>query len=205
MKKKMQVKVKKRVVTKSYPNSTQVEKANPEDKMARVMGEFKAGKLKTSAGKPVTDRAQALAIALSEAGISEKQLQKAELISKIKVYKSKIYDMYMREVVKSESAKSKVMQFFKEGQKIDDDKLHAFAEKHGFQPAEIENIVYNLLSSFMSEGLSAGGKPVDTKELSMGIKVEMEHTDDPDMAEKIARDHLAEDENYYTELKKVER
>jgi len=197
MKKKMQVKVKKRVVTKSYPNSTQVEKANPEDKMARVMGEFKAGKLKTSAGKPVTDRAQALAIALSEAGISEKQLQKAELISKI-------YDMYMREVVKSESAKSKVMQFFKEGQKIDDDKLHAFAEKHGFQPAEIENIVYQLLSSFMSEGLSAGGKAVDTKELSMGIKVEMEHTDDPDIAEKIARDHLTEDSKYYSKLKGIE-
>ena len=35
----------------------------------------------------------------------------------------------------------------------------------------------------------------------MGIKVEMEHTDDPKKAEKIALDHLAENPFYYTALK----
>lgn len=38
------------------------------DKMAQVMEEFEAGKLKSSSGKKVTNRKQALAIALSEAG-----------------------------------------------------------------------------------------------------------------------------------------
>jgi hypothetical protein len=38
-------------------------------------------------------------------------------------------------------------------------------------------------------------------ELRMGIRVEMEHTDDPKKAEKIALDHLAENPFYYTQLK----
>lgn len=44
----------------------------------------------------------------------------------------------------------------------------------------------------------------DPKELAMGIEVEMEHTDDPAMAKKIALQHLAEAPDYYTKLKQVE-
>ena len=40
------------------------------------------------------------------------------------------------------------------------------------------------------------------KELKMGIKVEMEHTDDPDEAKNIALQHLAEVPDYYTKLLK---
>jgi hypothetical protein len=40
-----------------------------------------------------------------------------------------------------------------------------------------------------------------SSELEMGIKVEMEHTDDVDVAKKIAMDHLAENPKYYSELK----
>ena len=42
---------------------------------------------------------------------------------------------------------------------------------------------------------------VNPVELSMGIKVEMEHTKDPKVAEKIALDHLKENPCYYSELK----
>jgi hypothetical protein len=42
---------------------------------------------------------------------------------------------------------------------------------------------------------------VNNDELRMGIRVEMEHTDDPKKAEKIALDHLAENPFYYTQLK----
>ena len=42
---------------------------------------------------------------------------------------------------------------------------------------------------------------VHPQELSMGIKVEMEHIDDPEKAKKIALDHLAENPFYYTQLK----
>jgi len=45
---------------------------------------------------------------------------------------------------------------------------------------------------------------VDAEQLTMGIKVEMEHTDKPEEAKKIALDHLAEDPQYYTKLKKME-
>jgi hypothetical protein len=44
-----------------------------QDKIAKVMGEFKRGELKTSYGEKVTDDKQAIAIALSEAGISKKE------------------------------------------------------------------------------------------------------------------------------------
>ena len=43
-----------------------------QNKIAKVMREFKEGKLKTSYGEKVTDDKQAIAIALSEAGVSRK-------------------------------------------------------------------------------------------------------------------------------------
>jgi len=46
---------------------------------------------------------------------------------------------------------------------------------------------------------------VDPKQLEMGIKVEMEHTTDKKIAEKIALDHLREIPDYYTRLLKMER
>lgn len=46
---------------------------------------------------------------------------------------------------------------------------------------------------------------VNPEELKLGIEVEKEHTDDPDIAEKIARDHLAELPDYYTRLKAMEK
>ncbi len=41
-------------------------------------------------------------------------------------------------------------------------------------------------------------------QLSKGIKVEMEHTDNKQTAKEIAMDHLYEDPKYYTKLKKIE-
>jgi 8-oxo-dGTP pyrophosphatase MutT (NUDIX family) len=44
-----------------------------QEKIAKVMGEFKRGELNTSYGTKVTDDKQAIAIALSEAGVSKKE------------------------------------------------------------------------------------------------------------------------------------
>ena len=41
-------------------------------KVEKVMGEFKRGTLKSSSGKKVKSRKQAVAIAMSEAGMSKK-------------------------------------------------------------------------------------------------------------------------------------
>ena len=43
------------------------------------------------------------------------------------------------------------------------------------------------------------------KELEMGIKVELEHTNSKKLAKEIAMDHLAEIPDYYTRLKKMEK
>jgi hypothetical protein len=43
----------------------------------------------------------------------------------------------------------------------------------------------------------------DEKELKMGIDVELEHTDDRDVATTIAKQHLAEDPAYYSKLRTV--
>ena len=41
-------------------------------------------------------------------------------------------------------------------------------------------------------------------QLDMGREIEKEHTSDPDIAERIAMDHLVEIPDYYTRLKKME-
>jgi|TARA_R110000803_G_scaffold50359_4_gene104525 hypothetical protein len=43
----------------------------------------------------------------------------------------------------------------------------------------------------------------DENELKMGIEVELEHTDDKDVATTIAKQHLAEDPAYYSKLKTI--
>jgi hypothetical protein len=44
----------------------------------------------------------------------------------------------------------------------------------------------------------------DENELKTGIEIEHEHTDDSEIAKKIAKDHLSEIPDYYTRLKKME-
>ena len=47
-------------------------KKKGQTKIRKVMGEFKRGTLRSSSGEKVTDRKQAVAIAMSEAGLSWK-------------------------------------------------------------------------------------------------------------------------------------
>jgi hypothetical protein len=56
-------------------------------------------------------------------------------------------------------------------------------------------------------GLAAGKGPkdFDQEALAAGIKVELEHTDDKEIAREIAMDHLTEDPRYYVKLRKIEK
>ena len=56
-------------------------------------------------------------------------------------------------------------------------------------------------------GLAEGKKPsdFDPKALAKGTKVEMEHTDDKEVAREIAMDHLTEDPKYYDKLETIEK
>ncbi len=50
------------------------------------------------------------------------------------------------------------------------------------------------------------GRPIGElqSQLAKGVKVEMEHTDDEEVAREIAMDHLWEDPAYYDKLARVE-
>lgn len=86
-----------------------------------------------------------------------------------------------------------------------DEDVHKFASESGFNPNEFETHIYSILSSFLSEGKSKGkDNNYDPKQVVMGIKVEMEHTTIPKIAEKISWDHLEEIPDYYTRLAKME-
>jgi hypothetical protein len=50
-----------------------MKKSKGQKKIATVMKEYGKGKLKSSSGKKVTSQKQAVAIALSEAGMSKKK------------------------------------------------------------------------------------------------------------------------------------
>lgn len=57
------------------------------------------------------------------------------------------------------------------------------------------------------KGGLADGKPdskYDSSQLRSGVKVEFEHTTDPDKAKEVAKDHLEEIPDYYTRLEKME-
>jgi hypothetical protein len=43
----------------------------------------------------------------------------------------------------------------------------------------------------------------DAQELSQGIKEELEHTTNKEIAKKIAKDHLDEDSRYYSKLERL--
>jgi hypothetical protein len=92
----------------------------------------------------------------------------------------------------------------------EDDEMEAMIKKMEDEKAGEEAI----MSQFdpMEEELNEAKKKKEVKaelnpnqihpqELRMGIKVELEHTDDLDKAKKIALDHLAENPYYYTALK----
>lgn len=49
---------------------------SPDDKIAKVMSKFHAGTLRSSSAQPVTSKRQAMAIALSEAGMSQDEYDK---------------------------------------------------------------------------------------------------------------------------------
>lgn len=72
-----------KLVLKSLDIDIEKSENSKEQKVAKVMKEFKEGTLKSSSGELVTDRDQAIAIAMSEAGIKkeksiESDIEKAE-------------------------------------------------------------------------------------------------------------------------------
>ena len=102
--------------------------------------------------------------------------------------------------------REKIRDFFKSNPNPQDSKVHKFAEDNGIDPDDMETHIYAMLTDYLKIGKhqDVPDSEFDPKELAMGQKIEMEHTDNPKIAIEIARDHLSEIKDYYTRLKKME-
>lgn len=166
-----------------------------------VIKAFTNGTLKNSVGKSVTSKEEAIAMALSKTGVSIQSMQKAELRNKLVDVRKSLENKLEKELSNDKAIRTEIIKFFKANPQPTDVQMHGLAEKLQIEAPELEQLVYSILSDIISGGIS-GGKDtvVDTKELQMGIQTEAEHTSDQGIAEKIARDHLAEDPKYYSKL-----
>lgn len=91
----------------------------------------------------------------------------------------------------------------------EDDELEAMIKKMEDEKAGEEAVMsqFDPMEEELNEAKKKEAKTelhpnkIHPQELRMGIRVELEHTDDLDKAKKIALDHLAENPFYYTALK----
>ena len=102
-----------------------------------------------------------------------------------------------------------LIKLFSSDKKIKDHTdFHALATELGYEEAgDLEEKSYALIQSFFAQGnymKDGKGKTFDPKEVAMGLKVELEHTNNPVIAHRITLDHLTEFDGYYTALKEME-
>lgn len=124
-----------------------------------------------------------------------------------------LYEGARRNLTKKSTLKVKIMDYFTRDSKVSAEDIEEFAKINGCTETEVKEVIYSILSSFLNKGKYNRTKTVkiDPKELNLGIKVEMEHTSDRAIAERIARDHLAEmpgtgkNDGYYSLLIKMEK
>jgi hypothetical protein len=103
-------------------------------------------------------------------------------------------------------SEEEVVKFFSENPNSGDDKVHAWAESHGWNPDEAEKVIYRLATRHAQfaaggEANKEGKKPSDFSpdQISKGVKVEREHTPNPKDQLRIAIDHLSENPAYYND------
>ena len=128
-----------------------------------------------------------------------KQLED-EMAGEIAV-KSDVLDEPLEEV-EGVTADAEVVEKAIDAKKIDPAKVKAAAEKamRG-DSTDLALLMVNAGGLFEGKGKELHPNAIHPGELRMGIRVEMEHTDDIDVAKKIALDHIAENPFYYTALK----
>lgn len=69
----------------------------------------------------------------------------------------------------------------------------------------MSNINLLVLESLIGKHQNIPNDKFDPEQIKIGVKIEREHTDDPDAALQIAKDHLAEIPDYYTRLVAMEK
>lgn len=125
-------------------------KSRSDDKVAYVLGEFKRGKLKDGAGNIITDRNRAVAIALSEAGLSNKSLQKSEMLAKARMLRKSIESQLKKELESDESFRKELFGYFKGNPAPVVSDVMSIAEKHGVTGNDAFSFVGKMLSDSIS-------------------------------------------------------
>lgn len=88
-------------------------------------------------------------------------------------------------------------------------KIENFAKENDVELKFIINLALKILTDFFQHGhyqeAVKKGKEIefDRKQLEIGLQWEFEHTNDEYMAERIAKDHLLEDNLYYSHIKEM--
>jgi len=120
---------------------------------------------------------------------------------------------FIKYLNESKDVSTELLDFLQKNIDPSDNEIHSLAEKLNVEPDDLEAMIYSLSTDFWANGrYNEKGKNIqfDEKELAAGIKVEMEHTSNKIMAERIAKDHLTEipgtgkGDGYYSLLKKME-
>lgn len=118
----------------------------------------------------------------------------------------KTFKQFLKESVNNTDIEDEIISLFRNNEKVDDTIIHSLSDKLGIDTHVFEGYIYKLLSDFFHAGKALDFKgSFDPNQIEMGIKVEMEHTTNPKIAERIAKDHLAEIPDYYTRLAKMEK
>lgn len=106
------------------------------------------------------------------------------------------------------SVEDKILDFLQKNPSPKDELVHDLSDELGIETDDFEAMIYSLLGSIVGHGKAKEKnfteKDADKNELKMGIRVEMEHTNNKTIAKRISLDHLAEIPDYYTRLKKME-
>jgi hypothetical protein len=118
------------------------------------------------------------------------------------------FQNYIKE--SKESTKSKdflkaiLIKRFHSDKKVTIKELEQIATKNNVTVDELNLIIYDIVNDFLFRSSNKKEIEVDKKELELGIKHELEHTDEPEIAKIIALDHLYSVKNYYSLLKYID-
>jgi hypothetical protein len=112
-----------------------------------------------------------------------------------------------------QEVKDRIAELLSKNPNPSDDNVHELAEQLGVSPHDLEEVVYKMLSEQLTHRDKIPGgraddnvpEDFDPEQVKMGIKIELEHTDDPKLAREIALDHLSEIPDYYTRLIEMEK
>jgi len=118
-----------------------------------------------------------------------------------------INDIKFSFIANTDDIEDKIFEFFSKTPPKSDDDVHNLAKLLNIEPNILEQKIYDILASFLNAGRykTYKGPAFDLEQIKMGIKVEMEHTTNPKISERIAKDHLTELPDYYSRLSRMEQ